>query len=767
MSIYAFLSLFAALFTFSLGLLVYLKSSKGKLSTIFLLLSFTVAILSLSQFQMRIANNIDDALLWSKLHAVWPLSMALSLQLIITLNRKNQLSSIQHIILYLPALIFSYIQYSSNLIATLPIENYWGWSMQYNYNWVHNIALAYGIIIWILILGKLIYYKWSFVGISKTQVFIVCIGFCINFIVNLVSDAIFPMLGIKVPEFGHVSDIISFSIIAYGIWRYDIFNLSEDSLSIKLFSAISNDLILVDANKTIIEINSKLLHKLEYTHDEVFGQNLSYLLEPKSDSRNPLSQHISQNSAFKNREVIFKTKKGAFIPLTFTASYVKLDSNIKAGLIYVGTDDGLSKQSENPYFEDDKKTNILAEAALDLVKLDSTDEIYQYITKKTHSLLHKKAIVVCVEDQEDLGYMNWQIKGIEGVHSKAKELSNLLGFDSSKLKGRTKIDYVKNLPDGKLSVIELKIQEYTNGDIPEIIGDKLIKLFGVKELNVIPILHETKISGVISIVKLKNTPPINLELLESFTAIASMVLKRKYYENELAELNNMQNKLFSVIGHDLKSPLSNVLSYTDMILSEYDTFSKDSLKEFFQSIQRSANTGFDILNSLLLWSKSVQGGLPLKPELINIKEIVLEAIEQVMPLAVKKEITVSNKIDENICISADKNMTITVFRNLLSNAIKFTKPNGHIKFDASIQKASAYFSITDDGVGMSQAQLNKLFKLDMLHIGRGTAGEKGSGFGLLICKDFVEKNGGRIEVKSKLREGSIFTLVFPFVNENS
>ncbi|NOR86510.1 MAG: hypothetical protein GQ527_02760, partial [Bacteroidales bacterium] len=273
--------------------------------------------------------------------------------------------------------------------------------------------------------------------------------------------------------------------------------------------------------------------------------------------------------------------------------------------------------------------------------------------------------------------------------------------------------------------------------------------------------------GTITVLTNKNTPTINVDLIESFVAIASMVLKRKYYENELAELNNMQNKLFSVIGHDLKSPISNVLSYTDMILNDYDSFSNESLYEFFQSIQRSANSGFDILNSLLLWSKSVQGGIPINPVLIDIQEKVAEAIEQVMPLAVKKSIKVSNNIDKSIFILADKNMTITVMRNLLSNAIKFTRLNGNIQFDLTIKKDIVFLSITDDGIGMNETQLSKLFVLDNLHIGRGTAGERGSGFGLLICKDFVEKNGGNIQAESKLNKGSVFTISFPLINEES
>jgi len=300
----------------------------------------------------------------------------------------------------------------------------------------------------------------------------------------------------------------------------------------------------------------------------------------------------------------------------------------------------------------------------------------------------------------------------------------------------------------------------TGGIIPKSVGEKLIRLSGVKQLYSIPFLHQQKVSGVISILCSKSTPKIDIKLVESFAAIASAVLKRKYFENDLAELNLMQNKLFSVIGHDLKSPISNILSYTDMIINDYNSFTNDSLYEFFQSIQRSANSGFDILNSLLLWSKSVQGGVPVKTEYLDLNKKIVKAIDQVNPIANKKDIQIVNNIKRRLHISADRNMLITIIRNLLSNAIKFTQSGGQIIINAIEEKNTISISIADNGIGMSASQVNNLFKLDSITVERGTAGEKGSGFGLLICKDFIEKNNGTITVKSELKKGSVFTINF-------
>ncbi len=769
MTIYAALSLLSALFTFSVGLFVYLKSSRGKLTTVFFLFAISVSVLSFSQFQMRLATDFETAYLWSKIMSIWPYTLILAIHFIWELNRKKQRSMFFYFILYLPGIILSYIQFSSNILTLDPVEKYWGWSMQYNNNngFIQNGTVVFLVSYWVLVLVLLAYYYKKFIGKAKTQVLYICIGFSINFIIALSTDVLFPLLGIDIPEFGSQADIFTFSLIAYGIWSYDLFNMREDALSNKLFSSISNYLLLVDGNKNILEINNKLLNRLHYTNDEIVGQNLSVILEEKSEITNPLSKHIDKYSSFENKEVLFKTKDGHSLPLTFTASYVKLNDNIKPGLIYVGVEDGLKDVGQQLYSENIKQTNFLAEAALDLVKFLDVDEIYQYLISKIHILLQEKAIVIYTEVNEDSDILNWEIKGIKGVHSHIEELGELLGLNVNKLKGLSKTDYIADFPDGKLGSIDLKIADFTNGIISKSVGEKIIKIFGIQELNVISILHDNKISGIISILSRKKTPPLNIELIESFVAIASMVLKRKYFENELSDLNDMQTKLFSVIGHDLKTPISNVLSYTDMIINDYDTFSKESLNDFFKSIHRSAYSGLDILNSLLLWSKSVQGGLPLNPVLIDFKEKALEAIEQVMPLAIKKNITISNTAEGNIYFLADENMMITVLRNLLSNAIKFTKLNGHIQLQTTVKNATIYFSISDNGIGMTSTQLNTLFALDKLHIGRGTEGEKGSGFGLLICKDFVEKNGGEIIVKSKLNEGSVFTLVFPLISVNS
>jgi len=186
--------------------------------------------------------------------------------------------------------------------------------------------------------------------------------------------------------------------------------------------------------------------------------------------------------------------------------------------------------------------------------------------------------------------------------------------------------------------------------------------------------------------------------------------------------------------------------------------------EYLQSIKRSAESGFSILDGLLLWSKSIQGGVPFKPDVIDLKAMATESVAQLSQLAIKKDITIIIDVDEDIFISADKNMMTTVIRNLLSNAIKFTNTGGQIQLVTNVKKAQVYFSIIDNGLGMSSKQLGELFKPDNLLMHRGTDGEKGSGFGLLICKDFVERNSGRIIVESTEGEGSTFSLLFQRVH---
>lgn len=235
----------------------------------------------------------------------------------------------------------------------------------------------------------------------------------------------------------------------------------------------------------------------------------------------------------------------------------------------------------------------------------------------------------------------------------------------------------------------------------------------------------------------------------------------KELNNELRELNATKNKLFSIIGHDLRGPIGGFKSFIEYLMSSFDLSDTQKLKEYLQVIKQSASSTYDLLVNLLTWAKSQQNEIVFAPKELNFKQIVRSVINLYSELAQKKEIRMSENIAEHTSIFADENMLTTILRNLVSNALKFT-PNGkEVKIFISSDENEHTVTVQDEGTGISDENMAKLFK-PAEHISTvGTEGEKGTGLGLLLCKDFVEKHGGKIWAESEPGKGSRFMFSLP------
>ena len=231
---------------------------------------------------------------------------------------------------------------------------------------------------------------------------------------------------------------------------------------------------------------------------------------------------------------------------------------------------------------------------------------------------------------------------------------------------------------------------------------------------------------------------------------------RKY----LQELNTSKDKFFSIISHDLRSPFNSILGFSELLWKNTDDFSKPEIKKIAADIYKTGNETIDLLDNLLEWSRSQTGRLEIDPEDFSLKEVVDDTIDLLNENAKRKNITVLNEVPVHTTIFADKNMIGTVMRNLLSNAIKFTH-NGNVRIEARDLDNFVEFTVNDTGVGIKQKNIEKLFRLETEFSTRGTANEKGTGLGLVLCKEFIEKNHGEIDVKSKEGEGTSFILKLP------
>jgi len=225
---------------------------------------------------------------------------------------------------------------------------------------------------------------------------------------------------------------------------------------------------------------------------------------------------------------------------------------------------------------------------------------------------------------------------------------------------------------------------------------------------------------------------------------------------QLQQLNATKDKFFSIIGHDIKGPLNSLTSFSNLLINHFEALSKDDIQTVARDLDKSLKNLFTLLNNLLEWARSQTGNIDFNPEPFDIVEVLGQNRDLLQTQASAKEITILHEQVSPLMVYANQQSVTTVVRNLISNAIKFTPSNGVIKLSAEQKGNEVLVSVADTGVGMSKAVVDKLFKLDSKHSTPGTANEKGTGLGLILCKDFVVKNGGRLWVESEEGKGSVF-----------
>lgn len=230
---------------------------------------------------------------------------------------------------------------------------------------------------------------------------------------------------------------------------------------------------------------------------------------------------------------------------------------------------------------------------------------------------------------------------------------------------------------------------------------------------------------------------------------------------ELQKLNQERTKFLSIIAHDLNSPFNSILNFSQLLLSEIEEQDLEKIQEYGSIIHDSSQRAMSLLKNLMEWVQLHTGRLQFHSEVFKIDSAIEETIHAFHHIVKEKNIIIKNHILKDTKVVGDKNMIITVFRNLISNAIKFTFPKGIITISSRINNDDVLFSVSDTGVGISEKRIRKIFQLDCGGSTKGTQNEKGTGMGLILCKDFIELNGGKIWVESELGNGSTFYFTLP------
>jgi signal transduction histidine kinase len=261
--------------------------------------------------------------------------------------------------------------------------------------------------------------------------------------------------------------------------------------------------------------------------------------------------------------------------------------------------------------------------------------------------------------------------------------------------------------------------------------------------------------------RLRDYNMLEAELTRKNVEIEKQAKELEKQRTELEALNSTKDKFFAIIAHDLKNPFSTVLGLSELLAREFETFDSDSLKNFITQIYKYSNNTFNLLENLLQWSMLQTGRMPLRPKMVNLKSIIEENIDILSGNSAHKELSIEVYASNDSMSYVDSNQITTVVRNLISNAIKFTPPKGKILIYVESKDEMWRIAVKDNGVGISIQDLPHLFHIDSNPTKAGTEQEAGTGLGLILCKEFVERNGGNIWVESEEGKGSTFFFTVP------
>lgn len=239
------------------------------------------------------------------------------------------------------------------------------------------------------------------------------------------------------------------------------------------------------------------------------------------------------------------------------------------------------------------------------------------------------------------------------------------------------------------------------------------------------------------------------------------ITHRVELENELRKLNTDKDQFIRILGHDLRTPFNSLIGFSGLLLENLNEYDLKQIEELVKMINQTSLKTYDLLEQIMMWIKSQSGKLELHIEEFDFQQQSANVVRTVENMAVKKGIQIDIIETEKICLLADLNIFKTVLRNLVSNAIKFTNQNGHIIISAEKQEQCILIAVSDDGIGMDENVVAKLWEIHNDYTTTGTNGETGTGFGLKLCKELIEKHGGKIWAESVPGKGSKFLLSIP------
>jgi PAS domain S-box-containing protein len=485
--------------------------------------------------------------------------------------------------------------------------------------------------------------------------------------------------------------------------------------------SINDCITITDLNNNIIYANKTFEKVYGYTQEEVVGKKPDILRKRNEHYPDILKETLEHGWTGK---IYNKKKDGTVFLIELKTNVIKDEKGNFLGAIGVAKDLTSQVENEKKLTQVEDKYNTLFNGLKDVVFETTPDGKIVEMNPAGIELLAFKS-------KKELSEVNIAVDLYVNPDDREKFKSEL------EKKGYVK-DYeirIKNKYGTELTLLETA--------------------FGVYNKN-------KKIKAYRGILRDITVEKLQKQRLENYVNEIANGHKKLYEsESELKKTNAAKDKLLSIIAHDLRSPFTSLIGLTEFMIEDIDEMERHEIIDFATKISESSKHILSLIENLLQWSRIQSGKLECEKEKFNLHDLICEILEILNNNVQNKNIAVKNLSAKNTYVLADRNMIFSVIQNLISNAIKFTHSGGEIKVDIKGSRGFYKVIIEDNGVGMDSETLNNLFRIDVHYTSRGTNDEKGSGLGLILCKEFVEKNGGKIHVESELGFGSKFVFTVP------
>lgn len=512
-----------------------------------------------------------------------------------------------------------------------------------------------------------------------------------------------------------------------------------------LFNAVTEAIYIQDKDGKFLDVNDGAVKMYGYPREFFIGKTPEFLSAPGLNNMGQIFEYVQKAFSGKPQQFEFwgKRSNGEIFPKKVSITLGKyLDKDV---VVAIASD-----------ISESKKAELLREALFEISEAAYTASDTYALYKKIHqviaSLMPVKNIYIALYDEKNelLSFPYW-----------VDEYDPPL---PPKKLGRGLTEYV--LRTGLAILVDFqKDAELRKAGEIELIGSQSPVWLGV------PLKVGGKTIGVVVVQDYENEKAYSdaeMQLLTFVSEQIAQVIERKRsadeikkYSEELKQLNQTRDKFFSIIAHDLKNPFITILGFSDLLLADYSDLPDEERLFYIQEMKKSAEMSHHLLQNLLHWSRSQTGRIDFNPQKLGLKKIVDENFILLGKTAEKKQIQLLHEISSDIIVTADEDMLNTVIRNLLTNAIKFSYKGGSITVSAVQQGALVQIVVQDSGVGMDQNIIDNLFSLDITRSKTGTENESGSGLGLILCKEFVERNNGKIWIESMPGKGSKFIFTLP------